>query len=42
MSGSKRRKDKRNRRLSHILGFTALGMAIAGLVYVLSLGGCGQ
>jgi len=41
MSGSKRREDKRNRRLSHILGFSALGLAIAGLIYALNLGGCG-
>ena len=40
MSGSKRRRDKRNRRLSHILGFAAVGLAIAGLIWALRFGGC--
>lgn len=40
MSGSKRRKDKRNRKLSRILGFIGVGLSIAGLIYVLNVGGC--
>jgi len=40
MSGSKRRKDKRNRKLTRILGIIAAGLAIAGFIYVLNLGGC--
>ena len=40
MTGSKRRQDKRNRRISRIVGFTAVGLAIIGLVYVLHATGC--
>lgn len=40
MSGSKRRQDKRNRKLSRILGIAGVGLAIIGLVYVLNVGGC--
>lgn len=40
MSGSKRKVAKRNRRINRIVGFTAVGLAIAGLVYVLNAGGC--
>jgi len=40
MSGSKRREAKKTRKLQRILGITAVGLAVAGLIYVLNLGGC--
>jgi len=39
MSGSKRKQDRKNRKLTRILGFTAVGLAIAVLIYVLRLAG---
>jgi len=40
MTGSKRRKDKRSRKLTRIVGIASAGLAIAGLIYVLNVGGC--
>ena len=40
MSGSKRKQTKRNLKLSRIVGFTGVGLAIVALVYVLNAGGC--
>lgn len=40
MTGNKRRQDNRNRKLSRILGIIGVGLAIAGLIYVLNVRGC--
>lgn len=40
MTGSKRRQEKRNRKISRIIGITALGLAVIGLVHVLDATGC--
>ena len=40
MTGSKRRRDKRNSKLTRILGIIGVGLGIAALIYVLNLGGC--
>jgi len=39
MSGSKRRRDKGDRKRTRILGIIAVGLAIVGFIYVLNLGG---
>lgn len=39
MSGSKRTKEKKKRRFTHILGAVAISLAIILLIYLLT-GGC--
>ena len=40
MTGSKRRKDRRARKFTRIIAFIAVGLAIGGIIYVLSLAQC--
>lgn len=40
MSGSKRTQAKRKRKVTRILGFTAVGLGIGMVIYVLNLAGC--
>ena len=40
MSGSKRSKDKRRHRLTHIIGFIAVGLAIFVIIYLMYMGRC--